>query len=183
MRNDIQEVLFSVEQIQECVKKMGEQITQDYAPHIAAGEPVMMMCVLQGAAIFMADLARAVDLPIEMDYMAVSSYGSGTKSSGVVRITKDLTSSILGKHVIIAEDIIDSGLTLNYLRKNLMSRKPKSLVVSSLLEKDIPRKEEVDCSYVGFTCPDEFVVGYGLDYDQRYRNLPYIGILKPEVYA
>lgn len=182
MRNDIQEVLFSTEQLQACVAEMGAQITADYAPYIAAGEPVMMMCVLQGAATFMADLARSVDLPIEMDYMAVSSYGSGTKSSGVVRITKDLTSSILGKHVIIAEDIIDSGLTLNYLRKNLMSRKPKSLVVASLLRKDIPRPEEVDCAYLGFDCPDEFVVGYGLDYDQRYRNLPYIGILKPEIY-
>ncbi len=182
MHADIQEVLFTPEQIAERVRQMGAAITQDYAPAVARGEGIVMMCVLRGAAIFMADLARAVDLPLELDYMSVSSYGASTKSSGVVRITKDLSGSIEGKHLIIAEDIIDSGLTLNYLQRSLRSRKPLSIAVAAMLRKDIEREEEVDCAYLGFECPDEFVVGYGLDFAERYRNLSYIGSLKPEVY-
>lgn len=182
MHADIQEVLFTPEQISERVRQMGEAITRDYAPRIAAGEQVVMMCVLRGAAIFMADLARAVDLPLEMDYMVVSSYGAAAKSSGIVRINKDLSGSIQGKHVIIAEDIIDSGLTLSYLRRNLMAREPRSVEVAAMLRKDVPREEEVACTYLGFECPDAFVVGYGLDFAERYRNLPAIGILKPEIY-
>ena len=180
---DIQEILFTSEQIAERVSQMGEAITRDFAPRVEAGEGIVMMCVLRGAAIFMADLARAVELPLEMDYMAVSSYGAAAKSSGIVRINKDLSGSIQGKHLIIAEDIIDSGLTLNYLRGNLESRGPLSITVASMLRKDIPREVEVDCASLGFECPDEFVVGYGLDFAEHYRNLSYIGVLKPEVYA
>lgn len=182
MHADIQEVLFTPEQIAERVAQMGDAITRDYAPCVAAGEGIVMMCVLRGAATFMADLSRAVDLPLEMDYMAVSSYGAAAKSSGVVRIDKDLTGSIKDKHLIIAEDIIDSGLTLNHLRRYLMTREPLSIKVAAMLRKDVPRTEEVDCAYLGFDCPDEFVVGYGLDFAERYRNLPEIGILKPEIY-
>ena len=138
--------------------------------------------VLRGAAIFMADLARQIQLPCEMDYMAVSSYGSGTKSSGVVRILKDLSSQIEGRHVIIAEDILDSGLTLKYLMGVLESRNPASIEIATLLRKRTDRQVDIDCRYVGFECPDEFIVGYGLDYAENYRNLPYIGILKPEIY-
>lgn len=176
-------MLFTPDQIANRVRQMGEAITRDYAPRVAAGEPLVMMCVLRGAAIFMADLARVVELPLEMDYMAVSSYGAAAKSSGVVRINKDLTDSIQGKHLIIAEDIIDSGLTLNYLRQNLASRGPLSIEVAAMLRKDIPREADVDCRYLGFQCPDAFVVGYGLDFAERYRNLSYIGVLEPSVYA
>ena len=143
----------------------------------------MLVSVLRGAAIFMADLARAIKLPVEMDYMAISSYGNGAKSSGVVRILKDLTSEIEGRHVIVAEDILDSGLTLKYLLKNLSSRCPASLEVATLLRKKTKAQADIDCRYVGFECPDEFIVGYGLDYAERYRNLPYIGVLRPELYS
>ena len=130
----------------------------------------------------MADLAREIKIPCEMDYMAISSYANGVKSSGVVRILKDLSSHIEGRHVVIAEDILDSGLTLTYLLKNLASRNPASLTVATLLRKKTKVQADVDCAYVGFECPDQFIVGYGLDYAERYRNLPYIGVLKPEVY-
>ena len=138
--------------------------------------------VLRGAAIFMADLARQIKLPCEMDYMAVSSYGNGVKSSGVVRILKDLSSQIEGRNVVIAEDVLDSGLTLTYLLKTLKARNPKSIEVATLLRKKTRAQAKIDCAYVGFECPDEFIVGYGLDYAERYRNLPYIGVLKPELY-
>lgn len=170
---DLDRVIFSEEDIRSCVKEMGARITQDYA-----GESLVVISVLRGAAIFMADLVREIQLPIEMDYMAISSYGNGAKSSGVVRILKDLTSSIEGRHVLIAEDILDSGLTLRYLMKNLESRHPASLEVATLLRKDTPNQADINCKYVGFECPDEFIVGYGLDYAERYRNLPYIGVLK-----
>ena len=170
---DLDRVIFSEEDIRSCVKEMGARITQDYA-----GESLVVISVLRGAAIFMADLVREIQLPIEMDYMAISSYGNGAKSSGVVRILKDLTSSIEGRHVLIAEDILDSGLTLRYLMKNLESRHPATLEVATLLRKDTPNQADINCKYVGFECPDEFIVGYGLDYAERYRNLPYIGVLK-----
>ncbi|MCI9129279.1 MAG: hypoxanthine phosphoribosyltransferase [Eggerthellaceae bacterium] len=182
MHRDIQEVLFTSEQIAERVQAMGEAITADYSAAARRGEGIVMMCVLRGAAIFMADLARRVKLPMEMDYMAVSSYGSGVKSSGVVNITKDLSGSIEGKHLIIAEDVIDTGLTLTYLLKNLRSRNPLSIEIAAMLRKDVPRPQEIPCKYLGFDCGDEFVVGYGLDFAERYRNLPDIGILKPEIY-
>ena len=182
MHKDIQEILFSKEDIERRVHEMGMQITQDYAEKTEKGEPIVMISVLRGAAIFMSDLVRQITLPVEMDYMAISSYGNGAKSSGVVRILKDLTSEISGAHVIIAEDILDSGLTLKYLMKNLASRGPASLEVATLLRKKTLEQAKRDCKYVGFECPDYFIVGYGLDYAERYRNLPYIGILKSEVY-
>lgn len=180
VHNDIQEVLFTQEDLARRVGEIGAAITRDYAS--AAGDGIVLVSVLRGAAIFMADLARAIELPIEMDYMAISSYGNGAKSSGVVRILKDLTSEIEGRHVIVAEDILDSGLTLKYLLKNLSSRNPASIAVATLLRKKTEAQADIDCRYVGFECPDEFIVGYGLDYAERYRNLPYIGILKPEIY-
>ncbi len=175
--SDLDRVLFSEGEIKACVKRMGEQITKDYA-----GKSVVVISVLRGAAIFMADLVREIDLPLEMDYMAVSSYGNGAKSSGVVRILKDLDTHIEGRHVIVAEDILDSGLTLRFLLKNLASRNPASLAVATLLRKDTPHQADIDCKYIGFECPDEFIVGYGLDYAERYRNLPLIGVLKREMY-
>ena len=182
---DVKDVLFTHEQIQERVAQLGSQITMDYAPvaGMTNGVPnILVLSVLRGAAIYMSDLVRNINLPLETDYMAVSSYGTGTKSSGVVRILKDLSSQIEGRHVIVAEDILDSGLTLKYLLGILESRKPASVQVATLLRKDNPNQEHVDCKYVGFDVPDEFIVGYGLDYSENYRNLPYIGILKPEVY-
>lgn len=181
VHNDIQEVLFTQEDLARRVGEIGAAITRDYAS--AVGDGIVLVSVLRGAAIFMADLARAIELPIEMDYMAISSYGNGAKSSGVVRILKDLTSEIEGRHVIVAEDILDSGLTLKYLLKNLSSRNPASIAVATLLRKKTEAQADIDCRYVGFECPDEFIVGYGLDYAERYRNLPYIGILKPELYS
>lgn len=180
VHDDIAEILFTEEDIARRVDEIGAAITKDYAD--CAEEGVVLISVLRGAAIFMADLARKIDLPVEMDYMAISSYGNGAKSSGVVRILKDLSSQIEGRHVIVAEDILDSGLTLTYLLKNLASRRPASLEVATLLRKRTRAQAKIDCAYVGFECPDEFIVGYGLDFAERYRNLPYIGILKPEVY-
>ncbi len=182
MHQDIKEVLFSADEIKGRVAEMGEFLTKEYADAVARGEKVVLICVLRGAAIFMADLAREIKLPIEMDFMAVSSYGNSVKSSGEVTIVKDLSSSIGGKHVIIAEDILDSGLTLSYLLKNLQSRSPASIEVVTLLRKRTENQQPITCKLTGFECPDEFIVGYGLDYAERYRNLPYIGILQPEVY-
>ena len=181
VHEDIAKVLFTEQEIADRVREIGREITKDYENTRDSGG-ITIVSVLRGAAIFMADLVRQIDLPVEMDYMAISSYGNGAKSSGVVRILKDLSSQIEGKHVIVAEDILDSGLTLTYLLKNLRSRKPASLAVATLLRKKTLAQAEVDCRYVGFECPDEFIVGYGLDYAERYRNLPYIGILKPEIY-
>ena len=171
MHNDISEILFTEKQLADRVGEIGAAITRDYAD--AADEGIILISVLRGAAIFMADLARK---------MAISSYGNGAKSSGVVRILKDLSSQIEGRHVIVAEDILDSGLTLTYLLKNLSSRQPASIEVATLLRKKTLAQAKIDCKYIGFECPDEFIVGYGLDYAERYRNLPYIGILKPEIY-
>lgn len=180
MHNDIAEVLFTEEEIAQRVGEIGAAITRDYAD--AADEGIILISVLRGAAIFMADLARQVNLPVEMDYMAISSYGNGAKSSGVVRILKDLSSEIEGRHVVVAEDILDSGLTLKYLLRNLASRRPASLEVATLLRKKTLAQAKIDCKYIGFECPDQFIVGYGLDYAERYRNLPYIGVLKSELY-
>lgn len=181
MHTDIAEILFTEDEIAGRVEEIGKAITRDYA-HTADGGGIILISVLRGAAIFMADLARAIELPVEMDYMAVSSYGNGAKSSGVVRILKDLSSEIKGRHVIVAEDILDSGLTLTYLLKNLASREPASLEVATLLRKKTLQQADVNCKYIGFECLDKFIVGYGLDYAERYRNLPYIGVLKPEIY-
>lgn len=184
---DVSEILFSEEDLAARIRELGEAITEDYREAAfeptPAGEPALLVVsVLRGAAIYMSDLVRAIDLPLEMDYMAVSSYGTGSKSSGVVRIIKDLTSNVEGRHVLVAEDILDSGLTLKYLLRVIESRKPASIQVATLLRKKNPQQADIDCKYIGFECPDSFIVGYGLDYAERYRNLPYIGVLKPEVY-
>ncbi len=181
MHEDISEILFTEDEIAARVAEMGERITRDYAGRAEDGG-IVMISVLRGAAMFMADLARKIELPLEMDYMAVSSYGNGAKSSGVVRILKDISADIAGRHVLIAEDILDSGLTLSYLMRNLRSRGPVSIEVATLLRKKTRAQADIDCRYVGFECPDEFIVGYGLDYAERYRNLPYIGVLKKEAY-
>jgi hypoxanthine phosphoribosyltransferase len=157
---------------------MGEQITRDYA-----GRSLLLVGVLKGAFVVMADLARHIALPLEFDFMAVSSYGAATKTSGVVRILKDLDHDLDGLDVLLVEDIVDSGLTLKYLLKNLAARKPASLEVAALLRKSGLQKVPLDLRYVGFEIPPEFVVGYGLDYAERYRNLPYVATLKPETYG
>ena len=170
---DLERVLFSEDQIRARVSELGAAIAQDYA-----GKDLVVISVLRGAAVFMADLVRQIALPLEMDFMAVSSYGKEAKSSGIVRIQKDLSTDITGRHVLIAEDVIDTGLTLRYLFKNLESRAPASIAIAALLRKELPQQADLPCHYVGFACPDEFVVGYGLDYAEKYRNLPYIGALK-----
>ena len=179
MHPDLTKILYTEEDLSKRVIELGRRITEDYAD----AHDLIVISVLRGAAIYMADLVRNIELPLEMDYMAVSSYGAATKSSGVVRIIKDLSADIEGRDVIIAEDILDSGLTLKYLSKTLASRHPRSLEVAALLRKEGTQKTDIQCKYVGFECPNEFIVGYGLDYAERYRNLPYIGILKPEVYS
>lgn len=183
MHKDIEEILFTEDEISQRITELGSQITSDYKERAEAGETIIMISVLRGAAIFMADLVRSVELPIEMDYMAISSYGNGAKSSGVVRILKDLSSEIKGSHVLVAEDILDSGLTLKYLLKMLASREPASIEVVTLLRKKTLQQAKIDCKYIGFECPDQFIVGYGLDYAEKYRNLPYIGVLKSEIYG
>jgi hypoxanthine phosphoribosyltransferase len=178
MHQDIEEILISEKQLQEKIALLGEQITADYQ-----GKDLLLLGTLKGAVPFIADLARAINLQLELDYMAVASYGNTTFSSGVVRIIKDLEGPIDQKHVLIIEDIIDSGLTLHYLIDLLKRRNPLSLRICSLLNKERTRLKNVEVDYQGFMIPDKFVVGYGLDYAQRYRNLPYVGILKPSVYS
>ena len=181
MHKDVSEILFTEEQIHDRVAEIGAAITEDFREK-AGDDGIILISVLRGAAIFMADLAREIKIPCEMDYMAISSYGNGVKSSGVVRILKDLSSHIEGRHVVIAEDILDSGITLNYLKKSLEARQPASIRIVTLMDKPARRKADIHADYSCFEVPDAFVVGYGLDYNERYRNLPYIGILKPEVY-
>lgn len=177
---DIERVILTEDQVQERVREIGAQIQADYG---VSDRPLLLVAVLRGAALFVADLARAIEGRIELDFMAVSSYGSTTRSSGVVRILKDLDEDIEGRDVLVVEDILDTGLTLKYLLRNLASRKPRSLEVVTLLSKEGKQQVPIDCKYIGFSVPDEFVVGYGLDYAERYRNLPYIGVLRPAVYA
>ncbi|HEX8007156.1 MAG TPA: hypoxanthine phosphoribosyltransferase [Trebonia sp.] len=174
----LKEVLITPEQLNKRIGELAAQIDTDYA-----GRELLLVGVLKGAVMVMADLARAMHLPAEMDWMAVSSYGSGTKSSGVVRILKDLDADISGRHVLIVEDIIDSGLTLSWLVGNLRSRDPASVEVCAMLRKPSSAQMDVEVAYTGFDVPDEFVVGYGLDYAERYRNLPFIGTLSPETYG
>ncbi|MCI9171257.1 MAG: hypoxanthine phosphoribosyltransferase [Lawsonibacter sp.] len=178
MEQDIQEILFTEEQLKSRVNEIARQIEADYA-----GREIMLISVLRGSFIFMADLCRAIRLPCTLDFMSVSSYGAGTTSSGQVQITKDLSEDITGRHVIVVEDILDSGNTLSYLLNILEHRHPASVRLCTLLDKPERRTKPVDLHYRGFTIPDAFVVGYGLDYAEKYRNLPYIGILKPEVYG
>jgi hypoxanthine phosphoribosyltransferase len=177
MHEDIEEILVSREQIEAKVHELGRQITQDYQ-----GKNLLLLGILKGAIPFIADLSRAIEMLHEIDYMAVSSYGNSTQSSGVVRILKDLEGPIDQKHVLIVEDIVDSGLTLHYMIDLLLQRQPLSLRVCTLLYKERARIKPVELAYIGFRIPNLFVVGYGLDYAQRYRNLPYIGVLKPAVY-
>jgi hypoxanthine phosphoribosyltransferase len=177
MHEDIAEVLLSSEIILAKVKELGKLITAHYQD-----KNLLLLGTLKGAVPFIADLARAIDLPLEIDYMAISSYGNSTESSGVVRILKDLEGPVQQKNVLIVEDIVDSGQTLHYLMDVLRQRRPMSLRVCTLLDKGRERVKPVELDYTGFQIPDRFVVGYGLDYAQRYRNLPYIGILKPSVY-
>jgi hypoxanthine phosphoribosyltransferase len=178
LHDDISHIIIPEDELQARIAELGEEISADYGD-----EPVLLIGVLRGAAIFLADLSRNITSPVELDFMAVSSYGSSTKSSGVVRILKDLDETIEGRHVLVCEDILDTGLTLKYLLKNLASRKPASLEVVALLSKQGKQRVPISCKYVGFDVPDEFVVGYGLDYAERYRNLPYVGVLKPEIYT
>ena len=177
MQEDIEEILISEEQLRSRIANLGAKITSDYE-----GKNLLLLGTLKGAVPFIADLARVINLPLELDYMGVASYGDSTQSSGIVRIVKDLEGPVEHKHILIVEDIIDSGLTLHYLIDILERRNPLSLRVCSLLNKERERVREVAVDYLGFSIPDKFVVGYGLDYAQRYRNLPYIGILKPSVY-
>lgn len=178
LEKDIQEVLFSQQQLEERVDQIAQEITRDYA-----GKEIVLISVLRGSFVFMADLCRRIDLPCTIDFMSVSSYGSGTSSTGQVQITKDLSGDISGKHILVVEDILDSGNTLSYLLKLLEQRKPASIRLCTLLDKPDRRTKPVELHYCGFTIPDAFVVGYGLDYAEQYRNLPYIGILKPQVYG
>ena len=178
MQQDVLRVLLSEEEIRAKCQEMGARIIQDYK-----GKNLMLVTVLKGAVVFLADLMRAIDVPAEIDFMVVSSYGSGVKSSGVVKIVKDLDVPLAGKDLLIVEDILDSGLTLSYIKELLASRGPASIRIATLLDKPSRRKVDLVADYIGFSVPDEFVIGYGLDYDEKYRNLPYIGILKPEVYS
>ena len=179
MDHDMAKILISSDEIQARVRDMGAQIASDYRPH---GD-LLLVGVLKGCMMFMVDLARAIPLPLAIDFIATSSYGHSTESSGVVRLLKDLDTDIAGRHVLIVEDIIDSGLTLDYLRDQLTRRNPASLRICSLLNKPERRITDIPIDYLGFDIPNEFVVGYGLDFSERYRELPYVGVLKPEVYA
>ena len=180
MRNDLEEILFTEEELEARVKELGAAITRDYA-----GKNPVFVGILKGSFIFMSDLMRAVELPASVDFMCVSSYGSGAKTTGAVKIIKDLSQDIEGKDVIMVEDILDTGVTLNYLMNLLGHRNPASLTICALLDKPARRFPDIklEAKYVGFQIPDAFVVGYGLDYAEKYRNLPYIGVLKPELYS
>ncbi len=180
MDQDLKQILFAEEEIQKRVRELGQQISRDYGTE---GE-LVLICILRGAVVFLADLARSIDRQVTFDFMDVSSYGADTESSGVVRIIKDLEENIEGKHVLIVEDIIDTGQTLKYVVDVLQTRKPASIKIVTLLDKPERRvTKHVKVDYNGFEIPDEFVVGYGLDYAQKYRNLPYIAVLKPEAYS
>ena len=178
MHDDIREVLFSEEEIAEIVRNMGRQISEDYK-----GKNLFLVSVLKGSLPFMADLMRQITIPCTIDFLAVSSYGKDTKTSGEVRVIKDLDASLEGKDLLIVEDILDSGVTLSYLLKMLSARNPASIRLCTLLDKPERRRVDIHADYVGTSVPDEFIVGYGLDYAEKYRNLPYIGVLKPEVYS
>lgn len=178
MKEDILKVLLSENKIAQRVSEIGAQISRDYA-----GKRLVMVSVLKGSVVFMADLMRTVTVPAEIDFMCVSSYGNGVKTSGVVRIIKDLDNDLAGMDLLLVEDILDSGMTLSYIKKLLLDRNPNSVRICTLLDKPERRKADIVADYKGFDVPDEFVVGYGLDYAEKYRNLPYIGILKPSVYS
>ncbi len=178
MRDDVEEVLFTEQRVDEIVRRIGKQISEDYQ-----GKDLLLVSVLKGSLIFMADLMRNITIPCSIDFLSVSSYGLGTTTTGEVRILKDLDTSIEGKDVLVVEDILDSGVTLSFLLKNLSARHPKSIKLCTLLDKPERRRVDIKPDYVGSQVEDKFIVGYGLDYAEKYRNLPYIGVLKPEIYA
>lgn len=178
MEKDIERVFFSKEEIEEKVAELGRQITEDFT-----GKNPLFVGVLKGSFVFMADLMRSVNTYCDIDFMSVSSYGNGTTTTGAVKINKDLSYDVENRHIIIIEDILDSGITLSYLRNYIMARNPASISICTLLDKPARRKANISADYVGFICPDAFIVGYGLDYAERYRNLPYIGVLKSDIYA
>lgn len=173
MKYEVDRVIIPSDEIKKRVKELGEEISRDYKE-----KNPLLVCILRGAVIFLSDLIREIKIPVEIDFMAVSSYGSSTRSSGVVRILKDLNENIRGKHVVLVEDIVDTGLTLNYLLKNLKSREPASLEICSFLLKEGKQRVPLEIKYLGFVIPDEFVVGYGLDYAQKFRNLPYVASIR-----
>ncbi len=178
VENEIKQILLTQEQLAQKVAELGAQITRDYQ-----GKKLMVISVLKGSVIFLGELIRCIDLPLVVDFMAVSSYGAGVKTSGVVKIIKDLDMPVEGYDILVVEDILDSGMTLSYLTELLMDRKPSSIKIATLLDKPERRRNTMKADYVGFVIPDEFVVGYGLDYNEHYRNLPYVGVLNPAVYA
>lgn len=177
IEKDVAEILIGAEELQAKVAELGRQISEDYRER----DP-LLICLLRGAVVFLSDLIRAIDIPLEMDFMAISSYGASTKTSGVVRLVMDLKSNITGRNVLIVEDIVDTGRTLAYILDNLQTRRPADIKVCALLSKPSRREVQVRLDYLGFEIPDKFVVGYGLDYAEGYRNLPFIGVLKPELY-
>lgn len=172
------EVLFDQEALKRRVDALGAEITTHYAPHIAAGDALVLIGILKGSFVFLADLARAIDLPVQIEFMGVSSYGDATESSGVVQLTQDLTKPVKDKHLIVVEDIVDTGLTMKYLLENLGTRSPRSLKLASLLEKPEKNTSKVHIDWLGFSIPDQFVVGYGLDAAGLYRNLPFVGVVR-----
>lgn len=178
MMEDIQEVLFTERQIAVMVERIGQEISRDYRD-----KNLLLVSVLKGSVVFMADLMRSIHIPARIDFMATSSYGSGTKTSGVVKIIKDLDLNLEGYDIVLVEDILDSGKTLSYLIELLQGRNPKSLKICTLFDKPERREAQVEAQYVGSVIPDAFIVGYGLDYDEKYRNLPFVGVLKPQVYG
>lgn len=180
LHEDIEKVVFSEEQIQNRIAEMAKEITEDYKD---VKEDIFCVAIMKGAVMFYTDLLRKLELPVHLDFMIASSYGNGTSTTGSVKILKDLDYDIEGKHLIVIEDIIDSGTTMNYLNKYFKERNPKSVKLCSLLSKPSRRRVDVPIDYCGFEVPDEFLVGYGLDYAELYRNLPYIGVLKPEIYT
>ena len=177
IKKDVAEILIGTEELQAKIAELGRQISEDYQ-----GRNPLLICLLRGAVVFLSDLIRAIDIPLEMDFMAISSYGDSIESSGVVRLIMDLKSNITGRNVLIVEDIVDTGRTLAYMLDNLQTRRPTDIKVCALLSKPSRREVQVDLNYLGFEIPDKFVVGYGLDYAENYRNLPFIGVLKPELY-
>jgi hypoxanthine phosphoribosyltransferase len=179
LHDDVDKVLIDEQQLHERIQEMARQVLEDYRDF----DNLLLVCVLKGAYMFLADFSRALDRPHELDFMGISSYGSVTESSGAVRIVLDLKMDIAGRHVLIVEDIIDSGRTLEYMRRNLLARSPASLRIITLLDKPERREISVPVDYIGFPIPNEFVVGYGLDFGEIYRNLPYIAVLKPEIFA
>ena len=177
IENDVLKVLISREELQTRIKELGQEITKDYE-----GKELVVISVLKGSIMFMADLLRNIDTHVEIDFMVVSSYGAGVVSTGAVKMLKDVFLSIEGKDVLIVEDILDTGRTLHYIKDYLDARKPNSIKICTLLDKPERREADITADYVGFTVPDEFVIGYGLDFNEKYRNVPYIGVLKPSVY-